>query len=70
MYVTLTNATPGYAGEKIAINSDSVLTVLSKEVTRESGQTETVTFLHCPPHGTWEVQEPLVKVVKLLNAKT
>jgi len=69
MYITLTNAAAEHQGSKIAINSDLVATVYSTLVEKESGILENVTYIYCPPHGTWEVSESLEKVVTLLNGK-
>lgn len=67
MYITLTNATPQHRGNKIAINVECVATVHNSTITREDGVIEDVTFVFCPPHGTWEVSEPLSEVVMMLN---
>ena len=39
-------------------------------MTREDGIVETVTFVFCPPHGTWEVSEDFDDVVDFLNYST
>jgi len=67
MYITLTNAAEVHRGNKIAINSNIVVTVYNSLVERESGIFEDVTYVFCPPHGTWEVTESLETVVNLLN---
>lgn len=67
MYITLTNAAESHRGNKISINSELIATIHEGYVTRESGLSESVTYIFCPPHGTWEVTEPLVEVVKRLN---
>lgn len=67
MYIKLTNASPQHRGNNIAINSEQVVTVHSSVVTREEGTVETVTFVYCPPHGTWEVTESFDHVVAELN---
>jgi hypothetical protein len=67
MYITLTNASPAHRGNKIAINSDLIATIHHSNVTRESGESEDVTFIFCPPHGTWEVTEKLEEIVGRLN---
>jgi hypothetical protein len=33
----------------------------------EDGIIENITYVFCPPHGTWEVEESLDEVVKTLN---
>lgn len=70
MYIKLTNASPQHRGNPIAINSDQIVTIHSSIVTREDGIVETVTFVFCPPHGTWEVSEDFNDVVDFLNYST
>jgi hypothetical protein len=36
-------------------------------VVREDGTVEAVTFLHCPPHGTWEAEDSFDSVIAQLN---
>jgi len=67
MYITLTNATEQHRGNKIAINADLIATVHSKFLTNNDGIIENITYIFCPPHGTWEVSEPLETVVGILN---
>ena len=67
MYIKLTNASPQHRGNNIAINSEQIVTVHSSVVTREDESVETVTFVFCPPHGTWEVKESMSYITKLLN---
>ena len=67
MYITLTNASPAHRGSKIAINASLIATVHSSLVVREDEIAEQVTFIFCPPHGTWEVSETLDDVVRILN---
>ena len=68
MYVTLTNATEAHKGNSIAINIDLIATVHDALVTRENGVTERITYVFCPPHGTWEVSQPLEDLVMVLNS--
>ena len=67
MYITLTNASDTHRGNKIAINSDLIATIYENIVEKESGLLENITYIFCPPHGTWEVTETLEKVVELLS---
>jgi phage/plasmid-associated DNA primase len=69
MYITLTNASPAFKGQKVAIDSKVVISVFANEVTREDETKEEVTFIFCPPHGTWEVSETVEEVVAQLNQK-
>jgi len=67
MYLNLTNASPQHRGTRLAIDRDLVVTAHTSQVTREDGMIEMVTFIFCPPHGTWEVSEPFEQVLKQLN---
>ena len=67
MYITLTNASPAFKGQKVAIDSKVVISVFANEVTSEDETKEEVTFIFCPPHGTWEVSETVEEVVAQLN---
>ena len=69
MFITLTNAAPAHKGNPIALRKDLIVTVNEMKVTRTAGDEETdemVTFIFMPPHGTWEVQEPMSEVMDLL----
>jgi Icc-related predicted phosphoesterase len=70
MYIKLTNATPAHKGTPLAIRQDLVVSVHHNTVVREDGTVEAVTFLHCPPHGTWEAQDTFDSVVSQLNNGT
>jgi len=67
MFITLTNANPSHKNKTIVLNVNSIVSVHRNIANREDGTIEEVTFIHCPPHGTWEVVEPLEKVLSLLN---
>ena len=67
MYITLTNAAPAHRGNKLAIDSKLIATIHNSDVVRDSSETENITFIFCPPHGTWEVTESLDEVVAELN---
>ena len=67
MYIKFTNASPQHRGTQLALHKDLVISVHSNLVTREDGLVEQVTFLHCPPHGTWEVSDSFDSVVAQLN---
>jgi len=68
MFITLTNSSPQYRGQKISIRKDLIVTVHRNDaVVREDGTIEAVTFIFVPPHGTWEVTETLDEVMDLLK---
>ena len=66
MHITLTNAASGHNGERIIINTDFILTIYTKPVTRDESTIEYVTYVYCPPHGTWEVRETVEQIEELL----
>jgi hypothetical protein len=67
MYITLTNIAEAHKGNKIAINTDLIATIFDSTVDKGTGVLENVTYVFCPPHGTWEVQESLDAIVQELN---
>ena len=67
MYITLTNAAPAHRGNKIAINVSLVATIHEATIQRDDRVLENITFVFCPPHGTWEVSENMQTVVETLN---
>ena len=67
-FISLTNSAPAHRGNKIAIATGLVVTVHNAMVTRDDGLTELVTYVFCPPHGTWEVSETYDQVVNMLNS--
>jgi hypothetical protein len=74
MFITLTNASPAHQGKKITINKSQIVSVWRGTAARaveEDGtvtETQEVTFVFVPPHGTWEVEESHEAVIALLNA--
>jgi hypothetical protein len=73
MFITLTNASPAFVGKKITLNKTQIVSVRRGDTVRaadEDGnvtETEEVTFVFVPPHGTWEVQESHEAVIELLK---
>ncbi len=70
MFISLTNASESHRGNKIAINIDLIATVFNTPnlAKKENGIIENITYVFCPPHGTWEVQETVDEVVTELNS--
>jgi len=70
MFIKLTNASSSHKGKQLAIDTSIILTMnqASVEFTHE-GDTyqEEVTYLFCPPHGTWEVSESIDEIVEMIN---
>ncbi len=69
MYITLTNALPEFKDSKIAFKKDTIVTIREGAAMRDNGIPELVTFIFCPPHGTWEVQETLEEVLEMMNGE-
>jgi len=67
MYIKLTNATPAHKGTPLAIRQDLIVSVHHNTIVRDDGTIEPVTFLHCPPHGTWEAEDTFESVIAQLN---
>ena len=67
MLIQLTNATQTRKGKPILINTDMIVSIFSENVIH-SGVEESVTFIHIPPHGTWEVTETVEEIVKLIKS--
>jgi hypothetical protein len=65
MIVKLTNANGRQNGEFLLINLDHIVSVNRSTVTRENGETDVVTYLFAPPHGTWEVAETPDEIYKM-----
>jgi hypothetical protein len=71
MFITLTNASDGHKGNKILINIANIVTIYNTEnyTKKKDGIIETVTYVFCPPHGTWEVEESVEEIAQILNEK-
>lgn len=71
MLIKLTNASPDFKDSPLLLNTDSVVSVSRGQITRQLDEdntlTETVTFVFCPPHGTWEVVETVEEISQLIN---
>ena len=70
MYITLTNAAEAHKGNKIAINTSLIATVHQTTVKQDDGIIGHVTYIFCPPHGTWEVSESTQHIVAILNSQS
>jgi hypothetical protein len=69
MFISLTNANEAHKGNKIAINIDLIATVYNNANLgkKEDGIIENITYVYCPPHGIWEVEESVDDIVTELN---
>lgn len=68
-YITLTNATAAHRGRKITI-ATALIATIHEDYVLVDGAEELKTFVFCPPHGTWEVQESLLTITEKLNNET
>lgn len=72
MFITLTNANTTHRGSPVVLNSAHIVSIARTTITRppvnegDDAVVEDITFIYCPPHGTWEVSETIEEVVKLL----
>lgn len=71
MFIQLTNASEGHKDDTLLINTDSIVTVYtgSNAAKKVDGIIEKITYIFCPPHGTWQVQESIEEVLSKLNPK-
>lgn len=71
MFIKLTNASPDFDGKAVVINAEAIVSVFSAQVTRrpegKDEYLEDITFVHCPPHGTWEVRETLDQIYSMIK---
>jgi hypothetical protein len=69
MFIILTNASEALNGQKVAINSEVIVSIFNTENLgkKSDGIIEKITYIFCPPHGTWEVQESMEEVVNMIN---
>ena len=70
MIIQLTNTNPDVKGDPIALNSDFIVSIREGKAKRDDGTEEFVTFVFCPPHGTWEVSDSLASILKTINKKS
>jgi hypothetical protein len=70
MFITLTNSSPTLKGNPIVLNTDFIVSIFRTPVTRMDYTVDEVTYINCPPHGTWEVQESVEEVVALIEKST
>ena len=69
MLLLLTNASTTHKGNKVVINTDLIASIFNTEnvAKKEDGVIENVTYVFCPPHGTWEVEESLEFIIEQTN---
>ena len=68
MFITLTNTNPDIRGQKISINANSIVTIREGVAQRPDQSNEYVTYIYCPPHGTWEVEESHTDIIKMIES--
>ena len=69
MFITLTNANDTYKGTKVSLNTDFIVSIFTTDnlIKKEDGMIEKVTYVYCPPHGTWEVEESAETIINMIN---
>ena len=65
-FIKVTNITPAHKGKTLAIRADIIVSMHRDSITRENGVVETVTFIHAPPNGNWEVAETIEEIIDQL----
>ena len=66
MFLVLTNAAEAHHGSGVAIKKDIVVGVHTATEEKDGIVTQK-TYVFCPPHGTWEVQETFKEVIAQLT---
>lgn len=69
MLIQLTNATETLQGSPILINTDMILSIYRDVKIVEEKTINEVTYVFCPPHGTWEVQETPEQISQIIEGK-
>lgn len=68
MFIKVTSAKEELKGVSMVLNSEYILSMFrSKETTKDKIEVEK-TFVYCPPHGTWEVEETPEEIVKQIKS--
>ena len=67
MYIQLTNSHPDYDNQPVIINTKNIVAIYTDTILKNSPGEFTVTCLHCPPHGTWNVKESIEQVSIMLD---
>ena len=73
MFITLDNAHPEHKGQKVTVNTDTIITRTQRNrwmytgPDDHEGHSETVTFLFMPPHGSWEVVQSIAEINRMIN---
>ena len=67
MIIQLTNTNPDVKGDPLALNSDFIVSIREGKAKRDDGTEDGVTFVFCPPHGTWEVEESVTDILKMIK---
>jgi hypothetical protein len=67
MIIQLTNASDGFRNKPILINTEMVLSVYQSTRMHDDNTFEELTYVFCPPHGSWEVFETPEEIMKLIK---
>ena len=68
MFIVLTNASEGFEGTKMAINTSIIVSVFEKNIAEEGAKKKMATFVFASDKLSWQVKESVVEVVGRLNS--
>lgn len=69
-FISLTNAVEDHKDDPIVLNTDYIVTVYASPTSaakKTDGVIEKITYVFCPPHGTWQVQESVEEVFRKIQ---
>lgn len=64
MLIKLTSTNTEIKDNTIVLNSESIVSIYRLE----NDESTEVTYVFCPPHGTWEVEETPAEIVDLIKS--
>lgn len=67
MFIKLTNARLELQGDPVILNTDMIVSVFQDSVVEGKEKIKQKTYIFCPPHGTWEVEESPDEILALIN---
>jgi len=68
MFITVTSAKDELSGVSMVLNTEYILSMFRNKVEVADKIETEKTFIFCPPHGTWEVQETPDEILELIAA--
>ena len=67
MFIKLTNARTELKGDPVILNTDMIVSIYQDSVVEDKENIKQKTYVYCPPHGTWEIEESPEEILALLN---